>query len=373
MVAPQQDLFYQPPASLSTLAPGTIVADRPVTLADPPAATAAWQISFRSNDSHDEPILAVTTLMVPTTPWPGPGLRPAVSLQFAEDSTALQCAPSYTLRAATSAADGLQSSQAALPAALLQRGWAVAVPDHEGPRSAFTAGPSSGHVVLDGIRAAARFTAGGLTPDTPWGLTGYSGGGTASGWAAQMQPSYAPELHITGAAIGGTPSDLMLLNRVNDNGPASPMVLETLAGIDAEYPEARISELLNAHGRDVFSQIRRMCTQQALTTYAFTSLRNLSAVPGLLDDPHVAGVLADNTLGHLTPRIPIYDYHGVLDELVPVGQDDSFVHQWCSDGATVQIVRDPLFEHIVEGTAHQDDAVNYLADRFTSVPAPDQC
>ncbi|WP_329405831.1 lipase family protein [Nocardia vinacea] len=369
----QQDSFYQAPASLSAFTPGAIVAARPVELAIPdlPADTRAWQISFRSNDSHDQPILGVTTLLVPTTPWPGPDPRPAVSVQFAEDAVSEQCAPSRTMQSGSGI--GLQANETSVPVALLRRGWAVAVPDHEGPRSAFSAGHSGGHIVLDGIRAARQFEPGDLTAATPWGLTGYSGGAAISGWAAQLQSSYAPELPIVGAALGGIPSDLLLLSRFNGEGAASPLVIATLAGIDAEYPEVGIASLLNPQGTQVFSRIRQMCTEQSLTSLAFTSLRSLSAAPDLLGDPRVADVLARNTLGRFVPRVPIYSFHGVLDEIVPVSQADDMTRQWCAGGANVQIVRDGWLDHVLEGLVRQQDAAEYLADRFAGLPAPNGC
>ena len=40
------------------------------------------------------------------------------------------------------------------------------------------------------------------------GLWGYSGGGLASAWAAEMSGSYAPELNIVGAVLGSPVGDL---------------------------------------------------------------------------------------------------------------------------------------------------------------------
>lgn len=119
--ATQQDSFYQAPASLSAFTPGAIVAARPAELAIPdlPADTRTWQISFRSNDSHGQPILGVTTLLVPTTPWPGPDPRPAVSVQFAEDAVSEQCAPSRTMQRGSGI--GLQANETSVPVALLRR------------------------------------------------------------------------------------------------------------------------------------------------------------------------------------------------------------------------------------------------------------
>ena len=76
----------------------------------------------------------------------------------------------------------------------LTMGWAVVVPDYEGPDSQWTAGTQAGHAVLDGIRAALRFGPAGLAgPSTPVGLWGYSGGAQATARATELQPGYAPD------------------------------------------------------------------------------------------------------------------------------------------------------------------------------------
>src|SRR5207237_1235757 len=78
----------------------------------------------------------------------------------------------------------------------LQRGWAVVVSDYEGPQSAFGAARMAGHGVLDGIRAAEALSGTGLTgAQTPVGLWGYSGGGLATSWAAELAAGYAPDLN----------------------------------------------------------------------------------------------------------------------------------------------------------------------------------
>ena len=65
-----------------------------------------------------------------------------------------------------------------------------------------------GYHVLDGLRAALSTERLGLSPDAPVGLWGYSGGGLASAWAAEMSGSYAPELNIVGAVLGSPVGDL---------------------------------------------------------------------------------------------------------------------------------------------------------------------
>ena len=90
-------------------------------------------------------------------------------------------------------------------------GWIVSSPDYEGPGSSFSAGRLSGHGVLDGLRAALNFGSTlGLSSGVKVAGFGYSGGAIATGWAAALQPSYAPELtsKLVGWSYGGTPANI---------------------------------------------------------------------------------------------------------------------------------------------------------------------
>ena len=95
-----------------------------------------------------------------------------------------------------------------LIAAAVAEGWAVSVPDHEGPQGMWGAPYEPGYHVLDGLRAALNTERLGLSPSAPIGLWGYSGGGLASAWAAEMSGSYAPDLNIVGAVLGSPVGDL---------------------------------------------------------------------------------------------------------------------------------------------------------------------
>jgi hypothetical protein len=328
----------------------------------------AWQISYRTNDSHDQPELAVTTLLVPATPWRGPGKRPVVSVQYAEDSTGTQCAPSYLI---VSPVGGAITSLFA--GAYLAKGWAVAMPDFEGPKSVFMGGFQAGHAVLDGIRAVKRSKLARIGAANPWAMNGYSGGSQATGWAAQLQPSYAPELRLLGAAMGGTPADPAAVARFLDGGPFSGFEAAATASFDAEYPEAGIGKVVNAAGAKVLRESRGKCLTELAASFAFKKLADYSIVPDPLNVPSIARVLKLNTLGATAPTIPIFNYHAEGDEIVPVGQDNTLVRTWCRKGATLQTVRDKGGEHGLEMVARQKDTVKFLAARFAGKRPTDTC
>ncbi|BBB01583.1 putative lipase [Actinacidiphila reveromycinica] len=367
---PDQDPFYAAPADIASYAAGAVVDSRPVpdvNLFGISVPVNAWQISYRTNDSHGRPELAVTTLVVPKAAWTGSGKRPVVSLQTPEDSVGTSCAPSYQI------ATGKDVQDAALGAQLLAANWAVAVPDFEGPASVFLAGPQAGHAVLDGIRAVKAFGAAGVGPSNPWALDGYSGGAEATGWAAQLQPSYAPDVRLAGAAIGGLPSDPAAVGRYIDGTAFAGFEFAAAYGIATEFPEAGIDGLLNAKGQKDFASIKGTCETNILPAYAFRKLNEDTSVADPFSVPSVAAVLRANTLGAVAPSTPVYDYHADTDEIVPVGQDDTTVDGWCAAGGTVQKVRDLLGEHVEEVVARAVSVQVFLADRFAGKPAGDNC
>jgi hypothetical protein len=305
--------------------------------------------------------------VVPKAAWTGAGKRPVVSLQTPEDSVGTSCAPSYQI------ATGQDVQDAALGAQLLAANWAVAVPDFEGPKSVFLAGPQAGHAVLDGIRAVKAFNTAGVGSANPWALDGYSGGAEATGWAAQLQPSYAPDVKLVGAAIGGLPSDPAAVGRYIDGTAFAGFEFAAAYGISTEFPEAGIAGLLNAKGRQDFASIKGTCELNILPAYAFRKLNEDTSVADPFSVPSVAAVLRTNTLGTAAPATPVYDYHADTDEIVPVGQDNTTVDNWCAAGGTVDKVRDLLGEHAEEVAFRAVSVEIFLANRFAGKPADNDC
>jgi hypothetical protein len=363
-----QPTFYTAPANIADDALGQVIASRTASAWDfgGPSAVSAWQISFRTNDAHNKAELGITTLVVPKTAWKGGGARPVVSIESAEDSDGTTCAPSYEIESNSDLTDPAEAGS------LLLLGYAVAIPDDEGPESTFLAGPQEGHAVLDGIRAVENFDHAGIGKANKWALDGYSGGANSVGWAAQLQPSYAPEIPLVGAAMGGTPANPVPIAESLDGGVASGLEFAAAEGIATEWPESGIEQLLNAKGIAAFSEIKGQCAEEVVPEFAFQKLSSYTKVPDPLNVPSVVAVLKLDTLGATAPTTPIYDYHGLEDEIVPLQQDNTLVSTWCHEGATVDEVRDPG-EHLSEVVVRYLSVQQWLTARFEGQKAPDTC
>lgn len=359
---PADDPFYTPPTGFEQTAPGTVLKQRSVTVTGLgiPLPVRSTQLLVRSSDTHDRPVAVASTLMVPLTPYPG--TRPLLSYQQAIDSLGDQCNPSYTLRTGT-------MQEIALLAQGLMQGWAVVTTDFQGPRNAYGAGRMAGHAVLDGIRGALQQN--GFSGRTPVGMWGYSGGGQATTWAAELAPTYAPELPIKGVAAGGVPADLVKVLRKVDGTLFSGVVFAAVFATSREYPE--LATLFNDNGRATAERIKDMCQIELAATLAGRRLSEFTSSPDPLSDPVAKAVLEDDALGNAAPTAPVFLFHAYFDELIPVDVGRQLKADYCAAGTKVQYYEDYVTEHIGLDITAAPAAVAYLGARFAGRPAPTNC
>lgn len=367
------DAFYSAPEGFETTAPGTILRTREVQLAVLtvlPVRVRSWQILYRTTDLFEQPAVAATTVAVPMGANTSHG-RPLVSHQFFYDSTSPNCAPSYILQqgGGLPALEGIHSTVEYMElAASISQGYAINVPDYEGLYGHLAVAEEPGYLILDSIRAAEAFEPLGLDgANTPVALWGYSGGGMGSGWAAQVQPTYAPELTIKGIALGAPVSDVESLLHVNGSMFAS-LIGVGIASLRNAYPgfAAAADAHLTPEGRAVMDRTANQCLVRNVLNLMFTDYQRLLDIPiaDFLALPEVAEVFDQIVLGSTPPTAPMFVYQGVFDEAVPWFTNDRMVGQWCAGGTSVYYKRDHLSEHLTLTTLGMADAFNWVKSRL---------
>lgn len=222
------------------------------------------------------------------------------------------------------------------------------VPDHEGARGAFLANILAGHAVLDGIRAALRsgsFT--GIDQSASVALWGYSGGSVASSFAAELHPSYAPELNIVGAAIGGTVPYLSNAITVVNKGYGAGLLPPAILGLSYEYPQIRT--LINNHilpeYKDSFFKAERQCFVADALQFPLADVINMFDDPAIFTSEPALSILKENSLGAHVPSVPMYVYKSIGDEVSRVEDTDDVVDYYCSEGASIHYDRDKVSDH----------------------------
>lgn len=371
---PAEDPFYQPPAGFEYAEPGTVLRSRDVELAFLgliPQQLSATQLLYRTIDRNGAPHATVTTVLVPATADADQPC-PLVSYQCAIDAVSSRCFPSYALRRGARAIGALAQFELLLISAALAEGWAVSVPDHEGPEGIWGAPYEPGYHILDGVRAALSSERIGLSPDTPVGLWGYSGGGLASAWAAEVQGDYAPELNVAGAVLGSPVGDLGHTFRRLNGTAFSGLPAMVVAALSHIYPELDriIAEHATDEGKAMLARIEKMTTVFAVLRLFRTDMGNLVDQPleQILDTPEIQHVFDSIKLGTTAPTPPVLVVQAVHDQIVSVDDIDDLADAYRSGGASVTYHRDMFSEHLLLHPMSAPMALRWLRDRFEGRP-----
>jgi triacylglycerol lipase len=371
---PAKDPFCQPPPGYEHARPGTVLRSRDVELAFLgliPQQFTATQLLYRTTDLNGFPQATVTTVIVPTERT-ADGPCPVVSYQCAIDAVAGRCFPSYALRLGAKAVGALAQFEFFLVVAALAEGWAVSVPDHEGPKGTWGAPYEPGYHVLDGVRAVLQSERLGLSPDAPVGLWGYSGGGLASAWAAEVSGSYAPELNIVGAVLGSPVADLGHAFRRLNGSRYSGLPAMVVAALSHIYPE--LDRVLGEHateeGKAMLLRIEKMTTAHAVVRLIGMDMGKLVDQPleQILQTPEVQQVFESIKLGTAVPTPPVLIVQAVHDRIVSVDDIDELTHTYQSGGASVTYHRDVFSEHMLLHPMSAPMTLRWLTDRFNGKP-----
>ncbi|MFE0175317.1 lipase family protein [Streptomyces sp. NPDC059002] len=352
------------------LSPGDIVSSEPSSfhpLPGQPTNTKAWKVDYRSTTAKGEPNTVSGTVIVPQDGRKGP--RPLITYAVGTVGVGDHCAPSAGFPKGT-------TMEANLIQQLTLRGWAVAVTDYEGLGTpgdhTYTVGRAEGQAMLDVARAAIRLPDAGLGEDTPVGIMGYSQGGQASSWAAELHDSYAPDLDVKGTATGGVPGDLEKVAAFNDGSYGSGLIFMAAIGQNAAFPELKLDSYLNPVGRTLVGAMKNTCVADGAVLGSFKTIASMTT-KNPLDQPDWQQRLRESRVGTHKPDAPVYLYHALADELIPYGVGKEVRADWCAKGANVEWHTVPVGEHVSGVITQSPFAAEWLADRFAGKSVRGNC
>lgn len=371
---PSDDPFYQPPSGFQHAEPGTVLRSRDVELALLgliPQSVSAIQLLYRTTDMNGAPEACVTTVLVPAERVVGKN-TPLLSYQCAIDAMSARCFPSYALRRRSKALGSIAQLELFLVAAAVAEGWVVSVPDHEGLLGMWGAPYEPGYRTLDGIRAAMNSSRIPTSTSAPIGLWGYSGGGLASAWAAEMCADYAPELDVVGAVLGSPVGDLGHTFRRLNGGFLAGLPAMVVAALAHIYPDLNrvIEEHTNDEGRALLDRLESMTTVEAVLRMAGKNMGDYLDEPleDILSTPEVSYVFDNIKLGVATPAPPVLIVQAVHDYLIDVHDIDALADAYSAGGASVTYHRDAFNEHMLLHPLSAPMTLRWLTDRFARRP-----
>lgn len=369
-------IFDDWPSGLDRLHPGDLIQVRDVTATAGPLAVfplrRALLLKFRSTAANGTPSFGTATLLIPAAAWHG-GDRPVLVNTLPINSLGLRCTPGYGL------AHGPHSKFSVgdlFPPTTwwgLERGYAVLVPDHEGPWMSYAEPRVAGHIVLDAIRAtrsvsppefgASRFAVG-----------GYSGGAIASYAAAMLQREYAPDLDgaLVGASMGGLITDYRAIAHRFDGNTASGILLVVALAMAREHPD--LLRYLNNLGRwAATSPVKDTCGDSngplGVTGVPIEIATNIA---NPLGSPLAQEIFHESDLRDRTSGAPLYIYHAAFDIWVPPTDSRDLFDRQCALRVPA-VYRDVFGEHVIGMFAGFLGAIDWLDQRLGGHPAPSEC
>lgn len=359
---PHLDDFYDPPKGYHGTRLGEILRVRqpPDSIRSylAPVNAISWQLLIRSEDSFGNPNSISATILEPQNS----DSTKILAYQAFENSATGDCRPSYAILSGSFETSQIQAELAFISMAL-SKGWFVLIPDYEGPHLSFAAAKISAFSVMNAMRAARTF----INKDAHFAMLGYSGGALASAWTAILHPQYAPELKIVGAAMGGTITNISALVETVDGGPYAGLVVNILNGLGNEYP--RFKYAIHRYGLN----LRNYCLISAAIHY-FGSKFNVDVYKNFLQNGIIRYYFNKNSLlGKPAPKMPVFIYHSMLNEMSPINEVYKLVSQWCAQGAKLEFSEDLSYNHMVEAFTGIPAALTWLENRFELRETPSKC
>ncbi|MFD6192833.1 lipase family protein [Streptomyces sp. NPDC060275] len=391
--------FYTPPSELPG-ADGTLIRSEPLPLAlslpgiDGPLPGRATRLMYKSTDANGEAVAVTGAYIEPAAKWRGDGPRPLVAVAPGTMGQGDQCAASMALehplrlngRTVSVGYEDLSVYR------LLLRGVAVVVTDYVGLGTTdrlhtYVNRVDGAHAVLDAVRAARSLDSASVTSASRVGLFGYSQGGGATAAAAELQPSYAPDVQLAGTYAGAPPADLTKVTKAIDGSDLAGALGWSLNGFLQTEPALRpiADRYINEAGQEALKDLSTMCVGDALFGYGGDSSTDWTRTGQSISDviraePALQSFLAEQSIGSMEPGSPVRVATGVSDDLVPHGQARQLAVDWCGEGGKVTYVPvllpgvgSGLLNHFAPLLADQGHAIAWLTDRLSGEPAGSNC
>jgi hypothetical protein len=395
--------FYAPPATLPA-ANGTLIRAEamPLTLSLPGIKRrvpgTATRIMYKSTDSAGKAVAVTGAYLEPAARWREPGPRPLVVFAPGTMGQGDQCSMSLALQRGVVLRVGWKQSTVSIGYEmlaiyrLLAKGVAVVETDYIGLGTTdrlhtFVNRLDSGHAVLDAARAAKALPDTSITAESVVGLYGYSQGGGAAAAAAELQPSYAPDVPLKATYAGAPPANITEVTAGIDGTELVGTLGWSVNGFVQSQPDLQplLDRYLNDAGRAVLQDLSTMCASDALLAYgnqrssAWTT-DGRSMVDIIRTEARWQNYIDTQLIGTLKPAGAVRVATGVSDNAVPHAQARTLAVDWCRLGADVTYaaiklpnVGSPVLNHAGAYLADQGPAVKWLTQRLAGLPAPSTC
>ena len=301
-----------------------------------------YRIMYLSESVSGTPIAVTGLVVFADDPAPFGGYQ---LLLHGHGSTGLadQCAPS---RAADLPASELDIELDYTNFEFMSFGFVLVSTDYEGlgvpGAHPFLVGVSEARSMLDAGLAARQMPMLYIGPQTT--IAGFSQGGHAALWAAQVAPEWTPQHPISASLVISAASEIPDLARGGSESQEQ-LGVWLLAGLAAAHPEAltALASVLTPAGLEFLGLLNGHCSLDTSSDVPVPEPPYLAVDPTTVEP--FASLLAANTAGTVATPTPILLFHGDQDTAIPLAQSDALFDRLCAQGQVVE-------RRIVAGANH---------------------
>jgi hypothetical protein len=398
---PKDDPFYSYAGStpLASIAPGKVLNTRSIHYRafGVPTWLRATQLLYRSTSQTGNPTVNVTSVIQPPDQ---DDKTKVISYQSAYDSLNQNDEPSYAISGGVTLGGLVPNVELAVFGPFLADGYTVIVPDTEGQRADFAAGPEYGMNTLDSIRAVfSPSSTVGLPDDAKVAMLGYSGGAIATEWAAELAPTYAPDVNarMIGAAMGGLLVDpAHNLHYIEGSLGWAGVMPMALVGIARAFEkETDFRKYLSANGAKLYDDMQTTSIVDVLFQPKYSGLTWKKLAKPKYPTPESIPLYVDcvndlimGTGG--TPTIPLFIGQGANGELegtpgdkkgiragdgvMIAGDVRTLARGYCAKGnKTVWYEEYEDYSHISSLLLWLPNSIAWIKERFAGLPTPQNC
>lgn len=382
--------FYDPPQSLEPGRHGDLIWATPLATSVPNAK--AWKILYWSTTTDNKTVPVSGLLIAPAGDPPAAG-RPVVTWGHGTSGSSRNCAPSLAADPARDANFYFMPDSAAdydygVPglSRMIEAGYVVVATDYNGLGGPgvhqYLVSDTEGRNVLDAAIAARRVPAAGAGDRAV--VMGWSQGGQAAVWAAQIADYASPAVKVLGAVALAPVNASAQIEAMKRRAAEGKPMTETQSGEEAMayfamtnvFPDLKLSDVLTPVGVEVFMGAFKagQCGHHMSDTLNYAQgYRG----PILREKPENGEAwlrrIEANSLGNTPPKVPLAVYQGEVDQAVVPLATTIYVKKACASGAEVAYIRYEGIDHIRLAARAEPDFLAWIADRFAGAPAATTC
>ena len=351
----------------------------------------AWKILYHSTDIHDVAVPVSGMVIAPVGAAPANG-RPVVSWAHGTTGIARNCAPSMVDNPAKDATfymlpEGCDSMNSGVPGLtqMIAAGYVVVATDYNGLGAPgfhqYMIGPTAGRNVLDAAVAAQHIPQAGSGKRLV--VLGWSQGGQAAVWAAQLADYVSGLAEVLGAAALAPVNALeqiKIQNQMIAEGKKLPGITsaETIMAwyaMAVTFRELQLSDVLTPFGIDFIKESAKcQCSHHMGASLVYMqSWKGTATRPDPQNRDAWLKRIEQMALGNVSAQAPIAIYQGDDDPEIFPAATEAYVKKACASGTTISYSHYADTDHLRISERARPDFLSWIADRFAGKPAPSSC